>query len=78
MLVAPEGEGGSGSLESRLSGGVCSGCGVGDDPVAATACGGGSGSATGGDESDEVVEVDMVMKALTDGQFLPASERLSS
>ena len=54
------------------------GCGVVDDPVAAFACGGGKGSATGGDESGEVVEVDRVMRGLTDKQALPASEALSS
>ena len=37
-----------------------------DDPVAIIACGGGNGSAAGVDESDEVVEVESVMKVLTD------------
>ena len=65
-MVAPEDEGVSGSLDSRFSGGVCSRGGVGDEPVTTDACGVGKGSATGSDESGKVVEVDRVMKALTD------------
>ena len=65
-MVAPEDEGVSSSLESRPSGGVCPWGGVSDDPVAVIACGEGNGSATGVDESGEVVEVESVMKVLTD------------
>ena len=65
-MVAPEDEGLSGSLVSRLSGGVCSSGGVGVAPVTTDACGVDKGSATGVDESGKVVEVDKVMKALTD------------